>query len=82
MRDRFPLLVVGGLLLLALFGNLLLRGASRGGFADTLSTYRASEGGARALYLLAQESGLPVVRRSADLQVLDKESTSTVILLA
>jgi hypothetical protein len=82
VRDRFPLLVVGGLLLLALFGNLLLRGASRGGFADTLSTYRASEGGARALYLLAQESGLPVIRRSADLQVLDKESSSTLILLA
>lgn len=82
MRDRFPLLVVGGLLLTALLGNLLLRGASRGGFADTLSTYRASEGGARALYLLLEESGLPAVRRSADLQVLDKESNATVILLA
>ncbi len=82
MRDRLPLLVVGGLLLTALLGNLLLRGASRGGFADVLSTYRASEGGARALYLLAQESGLQAVRRSADLQVLDEESTATVILLA
>ena len=49
MRDRLPLLVVGGLLLMAILGNLLLRGASRGGFADVLSTYRASEGGARAL---------------------------------
>jgi hypothetical protein len=82
VRDRFPLLVVGGLLLMALLGNLLLRGASRGGFADTLSTYRSSEGGARALYLLLQESGLPVVRRSADLQVLDKESPATLVLLA
>jgi hypothetical protein len=82
VRDRFPLLVVGGLLLTALLGNLLLRGASRGGFADTLSTYRASQGGARALYLLLQESGLPTVRRSADLQVLDKQSNATLILLA
>jgi len=82
VRDRFPLLVVGGLLLTALLGNLLLRGASRGGFADTLSSYRASQGGARALYLLLQESGLPTVRRSADLQVLDKQSNATLILLA
>jgi hypothetical protein len=82
VRDRFPMLVVGGLLLSVILGNFLLRGASRGGFADTLSTYRASENGARALYLLAQESGLPVARRSADLQVLDEKSTATMILLA
>lgn len=82
MRDRFPLLVVGGLVLVALLGNLLLKGASRSEFADILSSYRASEGGARALYLLLQESGLPVVRRSADLQLLDKDSSATVVLLA
>lgn len=82
MRDRFPLLMVGGLLLAVFLGSFLLRGASRGGFADTLSTYRAAEGGARGLYLLAEESGLSVVRRSADLQVLDEQSTATVILLA
>jgi hypothetical protein len=82
VRDRFPLLMVGALLLCLLLGNFLLRGAQRGGFADTLSTYRAAEGGARALYLLGEESGLPVVRRSADLQVLDEASTSTLILLA
>ncbi|WP_224249396.1 DUF4350 domain-containing protein [Hyalangium gracile] len=82
MRDRFPMLVVGGLLLSAILGTFLMKGASRGGFADTLSTYRAAEGGARALYLLAEESGLPVVRRSADLQVLDEKSTATLILLA
>ncbi|WP_224369392.1 DUF4350 domain-containing protein [Hyalangium versicolor] len=82
MRDRFPMLVVGGLVLAVILGNFLLRGASRGGFADTLSTYRASENGARALYLLAQESGLPVVRRSADLQVMDEQSSATMILLA
>lgn len=82
MRDRFPMLVVGGLLLSVILGNFLLRGASRGGFADTLSTYRASENGARALYLLAEESGLPVARRTADLRVIEEKSTSTMILLA
>jgi hypothetical protein len=82
VRDRFPLLVVGALLFTAILGSFLLRGAARGGFADTLSTYRAAQDGARALYLLAEESGLPVVRRAADLQLLDDESTATLILLA
>jgi hypothetical protein len=82
VRDRFPLLVVGGLIFCVIVGNFLLRGASRGGFADTLSTYRASENGARALYLLAEESGMPVIRRSADLQILDQKSTASMILLA
>jgi hypothetical protein len=82
VRDRFPLLVVGGLLFAVVLGGYLLRGAARGGFADTLSTYRAARDGARALFLLAEESGLPVVRRAADLQLLDENSTATVILLA
>jgi hypothetical protein len=82
VRDRFPLLVVGGLLLTVILGSFLLRGAARGGFADTLSSYRAAEDGARGLFLLAQESGLTVARRAADLQVIDEASTSTVILLA
>ncbi|MFL5347227.1 MAG: DUF4350 domain-containing protein [Hyalangium sp.] len=82
MRDRFPMLMVGGLLFSVILGSFLLRGASRGGFADTLSTYRSSENGARALYLLAQESGLPVIRRSADLQILDEKSSAAVVLLA
>ncbi|MDY7225499.1 DUF4350 domain-containing protein [Hyalangium rubrum] len=82
MRDRFPLLVVGGLVMTVILGSFLLRGASRGGFADTLSTYRAAQDGARALFVLAEESGLPVTRRAADLQLLDEESTATVLLLA
>ncbi|MDC0714772.1 hypothetical protein POL68_40360 [Stigmatella sp. ncwal1] len=82
MRDRFPLLVVGGLLFTFILGNFLLRGAARGDFADTLSTYRASENGARALYLLAQESGLETLRRATDLQLLDEDSPATFILLA
>lgn len=80
MRDRFPLLVVGGLLVTALLGAWLVRGAARGGFADTLSTWRAQPDGARGLFLLAEESGLPVVRRTTDLQVLT--GTGSLVLLA
>ena len=80
MRDRFPLLVVGGLLLTALLGTWLVRGAARGGFADTLSTWRAQPDGARGLFLLAEESGLPGVRRTADLQILT--DTGSLVLLA
>jgi hypothetical protein len=80
VRDRFPLLVVGGLLVTALLGSWLVRGAARGGFADTLSTWRAQPDGARGLFLLAEESGLPVVRRTADLQILT--GAGSLVLLA
>ncbi len=80
MRDRFPLLVVGGLILTGLLGSWLVRGAARGGFADTLSTWRAQPDGARGLYLLAEESGLPVVRRTADLRIM--QGAGALVLLA
>jgi hypothetical protein len=80
VRDRFPLLVVGSLLLTGLLGAWLVRGAARGGFADTLSTWRAQPDGARGLFLLAQEAGLPVVRRTADLNILSEPGT--LVLLA
>ncbi|QRO00453.1 hypothetical protein JRI60_16170 [Archangium violaceum] len=80
MRDRFPLLVVGGLIVTALLGSWLVRGAARGGFADTLSTWRAQPDGARGLYLLAEESGMPVLRRTADLQIV--QGTGSPVLLA
>ena len=80
MRDRFPLLVVGGLLVTGLLGTWLVHGAARGGFADTLSTWRAQPDGARGLYLLAEESGLPVTRRTSDMQIL--QGTSPLVLLA
>ena len=80
MRDRFPWVVVGGLLLLGLLGAWLVRGAARGGFADTLSTWRAQPDGARGLYLLAEESGLAVARRTSDLLVL--REPGTLVLLA
>ncbi|GEN08793.1 hypothetical protein SAMN05443572_108167 [Myxococcus fulvus] len=80
MRDRLPLLAVGGLVLTVVLGSMLLSSARRGEFADTLSTYRAQEDGARALYLLAEESGLPVTRRMADLRIGTTGSTTPVLL--
>ncbi|AEI65917.1 DUF4350 domain-containing protein [Corallococcus macrosporus] len=79
MRDRFPLLAVGALLLTVVLGTFLVRGARRNSFADTLSTYRAQEDGARALYLLAQESGLPVTRRMADMRILSDAGTPVLL---
>jgi hypothetical protein len=80
VRDRFPLVVVGGLLVTALLGSWLVRGAARGGFADTLSTWRAQPDGARGLYLLAEESGLSVRRRTEDLRII--QGTGIPVLLA
>jgi hypothetical protein len=80
VRDRFPWLVAAGLLLLGLLGAWLVRGAARGGFADTLSTWRAQPDGARGLYLLAEESGLSVARRTSDLLILHEPGT--LVLLA
>ncbi len=70
MRDRFPLLMVGGVLLLGALGWFLLQGARRGGFADQLSTFKSEPDGARALYLLLSESGLPVIRHQQDLTII------------
>lgn len=70
MRDRFPLLVAGALLLTVVAGAYLFQGAKRGRFADVLSTWRSEPDGARALFLLAQESGLPVGRHQTDLEVI------------
>lgn len=65
-RDRFPLLFAGALLLMGSLGAFLLRAAQRSDHADQLSTYRASPDGARALYLLAEQAGLPVTRWQQD----------------
>ena len=70
MRDRFPLLLVGGVMLLGVLGWFLLQGARRGGFADRLSTFKSEPDGARALYLLLSESGLPVSRQQQDLTII------------
>ncbi|MBI3185193.1 MAG: hypothetical protein HYZ28_23905 [Myxococcales bacterium] len=79
MRDRFPLLVIGGLVLLGVLGSYLFRGAARGSFADTLSTYRSEKDGARALYLLGDESGVPVQRLQRNLDLI-AEGTNLVLL--
>jgi hypothetical protein len=71
VRDRFPVLLLGGVLMLGVLGVFVLQGARRGAFADRLSTFRSEKGGARALYLLLQEAGLPVERHQTDLEVID-----------
>lgn len=79
MRDRFPLLMVGGLGLLAVLAWFLMAGARRGTFADRLSTFRSEPDGARALYLLLSEAGLPVTRQQQDLAILP-ENRNLVLL--
>lgn len=79
MRDRFPLLLIAGFVLLAVLGSSILRSATRGEFAGPRSTYRSEGEGARAIYLLAEESGLAVGREKRDLEIID-EGTSHVLL--
>jgi hypothetical protein len=69
-RDRFPLLLVGGVMLLGALGWFLLQGARRGAFADQLSTFKSEPDGARGLYLLLSESGVPVLRHQQDLTLI------------
>ncbi len=70
MRDRFPLLLVGGALLAGALGWFLMQGARRGGFADRLSTFRSEPDGSRALYLLLEETGVRVMRQQYDLSLI------------
>ncbi len=72
MRDRFPLLLLGALLLFGALGVSLFRSGARGSFAEPLSTYRSEPDGARALYLLAEQTGLPVVRLKQSFEVIEE----------
>ncbi len=80
MRDRFPLVIVGLVVLVGAFATFLMRGAARGSFADTLSTYRSEPDGARALYLLAEQHKLPVRRVQQSLDILSEQNN--LVLLA
>ena len=71
MRDRLPLLAFAMALLLGALGWVVTRQSARGEFADPLSTYRSAPDGARALFLLAKQAGLPVERRHLDLKQID-----------
>lgn len=73
MRDRFPLLLLGGVLMLGVLGWFLVQGARRGGFADQLSTFKSEGDGARALYLLLSETGVPVTRQQQDLSIIPEQ---------
>ncbi len=80
MRDRFPLLIVGLVVLVGAFATFLMRGAARGSFADKLSTYRSAPDGARALYLLTEQHKLPVRRVQQSLDILSEQNN--LVLLA
>ncbi len=67
MNDRFPLAMLGGVVLVGALSWFVMRGAQRGSFAETLSTLKSEPDGARALYVFLSESGLPVARHSQDL---------------
>ncbi len=74
MRDRFPLVMIGGLLLFGVLGAFVLKGAARGAFADRLSTYRSEPDGARALYLLADETWkVPVTRAQQSFEAIEEK---------
>ena len=72
MGDRFPLLLVGLLVLFGVVGAFLFQGAQRGAFADRLSTYRSEPDGARALYLVLQQQQVPVARLEESLDLIPK----------
>ncbi len=72
MRDRFPLVLIGFLVLLGSLGSFLLDSARRGAFADPLSTFRSARDGARGLYLLLEDTQLPVARQQESLEVLER----------
>ena len=74
MRDRFPLVLVGGLIMLAVLGGFILKSAKRGEFADRLSTYRSGKDGSRALFLVLQSAGVPVTRHQKSFDVIDTET--------
>jgi hypothetical protein len=72
MKDRFPLLALGVLLLFGVLGALVLSSAKRGSFADDFSTFRSEPNGTRALYLAAEQRHLKVSRLQKDLTIVDK----------
>lgn len=71
--DRFPVLMVGGVMLIAVLGWFLITGARRGGFADHLSTFKSEPDGSRGLYLLLSEAKLPVTRQQQDFLLLPRD---------
>ena len=66
-------------MLLGALGWFLIQGARRGGFADQLSTFKSEPDGARGLYLLLSESGLPISRHQQDLTIIP--SSRNLVLL-
>ncbi|MBS2030530.1 MAG: hypothetical protein JST54_21690 [Deltaproteobacteria bacterium] len=79
MRDRLPLLALALALVVATLAVLMVKAGARGEFAEPFSTYRSEPDGARALFLLAQQAGLPVERRHVDMEAV--EGTPELVML-
>jgi hypothetical protein len=73
VRDRFPLMMLGGVLMIGVLGWFLMTNARRGGFADQLSTFKSEADGSRGLYLVLSESKVPVTRHLQDFTILPPE---------
>jgi hypothetical protein len=71
VRDRFPLAMVTGLVFLGVLGVWVSRGAARGSFADVLSSFRSEPDGARALFLFAEQAGIPVERVKQSFDIVE-----------
>jgi hypothetical protein len=64
------MLMVGFLALVGVFALFLMKGAARGTFADKLSTYRSEPDGARAMWLLGEQSKLSLSRWQHSFEVV------------
>jgi hypothetical protein len=73
MRDRFPVMLVSGVILSGVLGWFLMLGARRGAFADHLSTFKSERDGARALYLLLSEAQVAVTRLQRDFKTIPND---------
>jgi hypothetical protein len=73
VRDRLPLLAFALAVVVGALALVMMRASRRGEFAEPFSTYRSEPDGARALFLLAQQAGLPVARRHLDLEPVEGE---------
>jgi len=79
VRDKFPWIAVGILLISYVIWNYLSASAKRSEHAETLSTYRALPDGARGIFLLAQSHNLPVRRSQVPFKQLSEKDALIIL---